>query len=99
VVTMTAVAFGLRVLLEVELVGYYFWPVAVLCLLLAARRGWPRFWLVLVTALLNLLLGSYNHKAIALWWPTMMATVVMMLAAAALPERAAPAVECEVMHE
>jgi hypothetical protein len=99
VLTMTAVAFALRVLLETELVGYYFWPIAALCVLLALRRSWRRFWIVLSAAFANVMLGSYNHKAIAVWWPTIMATVLIMLAAAALPVEPTPAVECEVMHE
>ncbi len=80
VLTFTALAFFLRVLLETEMNWYYLWPVPALCLLLAARRGVGR--LVLCAAALVASMVLANHDAvhhIALWWPALMATAVLML--------------------
>ena len=60
VLTMTAVACFLRVLLETELNWYYVWPVAALCLLLSARRGPGRFYLCSAALVASILLGNHN---------------------------------------
>jgi hypothetical protein len=82
VLSMMAVAFALRVLLETELVGYYFVPLALLCLLLAGRRGWPSFWVGASASTACLVLGNYRVHHIIVWWPALMVTVLVMVAAA-----------------
>jgi hypothetical protein len=112
VLTMTAVACFLRVLLETELNWYYVWPVAALCLLLSARRGPGRFAVCSAALVASILLGNHNAiHHVAPWWPALMVTLAVMLASAALPLRGqvvptgpwsaaagpAPPVECEAM--
>ena len=81
VLTMTAVAFFLRVLLETELDWYYLWPVAAMCLLLSARRGPTRLGLCSVALVVSIVLGNHNTvHHIALWWPALMVSLVVMLA-------------------
>ncbi len=87
VLTMVAGAFFLRVLLETELNWYYLWPVPALCLLLALRRGPLRFALCSLALVASVVLGNHRVHAIALWWPTLMATLVVMLLCAAPPPR------------
>jgi hypothetical protein len=80
VLTMVAVAFFLRVLLETELNWYYLWPVPAMCLPLAMRRGTTRFWLCSVALVVSLGLAdrpAVHH--IVLWWPALMATLTVML--------------------
>ena len=87
VLTMVAVAFFLRVLLETELNWYYLWPVPALCLLLALRRSPFRFALCSLALVASAVLGNHRVHDIALWWPALMATVVVMLLCAAPPPR------------
>ena len=111
VLGMAAVAFFLRVLLETELNWYYLWPVPALCLLLALRRGAFRFGLCTAALVVSMVLGDRRVHDIVLWWPALMATLLVMLAtigpsprrwaalAAGRRERpgAAGPVECEAM--
>jgi hypothetical protein len=86
VLTMTAIACFLRVLLETELNWYYVWPVAALCLLLSARRGPGRFYVSSAALAASILLGNHNAiHHVAPWWPALMVTLAVMLACAALP--------------
>jgi len=111
VLAMAAVAFFLRVLFETELNWYYLWPVPALCLLLSMRRSPFRFGLCTAALVVSMLLGDRRVHGIVLWWPALMATLVVMLASigpsprrwAALasgrrerPDPAGP-VECEAM--
>jgi hypothetical protein len=79
VLFITAVAFTLRLLLESELTGYYFWPVIGLCLPLALRRGWLRFGLAAAAALATITLGNHRVHDIGTWWPAVMATTLVMV--------------------
>ena len=92
VLTMCAVAFFLRVLFETELNWYYVWPVAALCLLLAARRSGPRLAVCGAAVVASIVLGNHNTvHDIVLWWPALMASLVVMLASASwVPSRSAP---------
>ncbi len=87
VLTMVTVAFFLRVLLETELNWYYLWPVPALCLLLALRRGPARFGVCSLALAASVALGDRRVHDIALWWPALMATAVVMLVCAAPPPR------------
>jgi hypothetical protein len=83
VLTMCGVAFFLRVLFETELNWYYLWPVAALCLLLAARRSGGRLAVCSVAVVASIVLGNHNTvHHIVLWWPALMASLVVMLASA-----------------
>jgi hypothetical protein len=79
VLGMIALAFTLRLLFETELNWYYFWPVSALCLLLAIRHSWPRFWLCGAALVGSAVVGNHRVHAIGLWWPTMMATMGVMV--------------------
>jgi hypothetical protein len=80
VLTMVAAAFMIRVLLETELNWYYLWPVPALCLLLSVRRSPTRFWLCSAALVVSMVLGDHDtQRDIALWWPALMATLVVML--------------------
>jgi hypothetical protein len=82
VLTLTAVALALRVLFESELCGYYFWPVAALCLLLSLRRGQARFVVCAVASAVIVVVGNHRVHTVGWWWVTMMiATAVLMLTA------------------
>jgi hypothetical protein len=84
VLTMTAIAFFLRVIFETELIWYYLWPVAAVCLLLSARRGVWHLGVCSTALVATIPLG--NHDAvhdIALWWPALMASVAVMLVSTA----------------
>ena len=87
VLFVMALAFTFRVLFESELLGYYFFPVVALCLLLSLRRGWARFDVCAAVSLVNVALGNHRVHDIVLWWPAMMATVLVLLvlAYASLP--------------
>ena len=76
---MTTVAFFLRVLLETELNWYYLWPVPALCLLLSLRRSRLRFGLCSAALVATMVLGDRRVHHIALWWPALMALLVVML--------------------
>jgi hypothetical protein len=80
VLSLAAVGFFLRVLLETELNWYYLWPVAALCLLLALRRSTTRFCLCAAALVVSVVLGDRNEvHHIVFWWPALMATLVVML--------------------
>jgi hypothetical protein len=65
------------------------WSLAPLCLLLAARRSGGRFALCSAAVLASIVLGNHNtgHQ-IVLWWPALMASLVVMLASASWVPRA-----------
>ena len=84
VLTMTAIAFVLRVLFETELCWYYLWPVAALCLVLSARRGLSHLGVCSAALAATIVLGNHNAvHHIALWWPALMASLAAMLGSAA----------------
>ena len=87
VLTMVGVGFFLRVLLETEMNWYYLWPVPALCLLLALRRGPSRFAVCSLALAASVVLGDRRVHDIALWWPALMASVVVMVLSAAPPLR------------
>ncbi len=82
VLFVMTLAFTLRVLFESELLGFYFFPVVALCLLLSLRRGWARFDVCAAVSLVNVALGNRRVHDIVFWWPAMMATVLVLLALA-----------------
>ncbi len=84
VLTMTAIAFFLRVLFETELIWYYMWPVAAVCLLLSARRGVWHLGVCSAALVATIVIGNHNavHN-IALWWPGLMASLAVMLGSTA----------------
>jgi hypothetical protein len=84
VLTMTAIAFFLRVLFETELIWYYVWPVAALCLVLSARRGAVNLGVCTAALLATIVVGNHNavHN-ITLWWPALMASLAVMLGSTA----------------
>jgi hypothetical protein len=80
VLAMTAIALALRVLLETELVWYYLWPVAAIGLLLSARRGVSRLAVCSAALFCTIVLGNqHSVHNIALWWPELMACLLVML--------------------
>ena len=79
VLTMTTLAFFIRVLLETELNWYYLWPVPALCLLLSLRRSRLRFGLCSAALVATMVLGDRRVHHIALWWPALMALLAVML--------------------
>jgi hypothetical protein len=79
VLFVMALCFALRVALESELLGFYFFPVTVLTLLVALRASWTRFELCAAVSVMCLVLGNRRQHVIALWWPGIMATTVAML--------------------
>jgi hypothetical protein len=75
-----ALAFSVRILLENELLGFYFLPIVALTLLLTLRRSPALFGLCAVASLLCVTLGNRKvHADIALWWPSIMMTTVFMM--------------------
>ena len=77
VLFVMALAFTVRVLLENELLGLYFFPIIALTLLLTLRRSPVLFGWCAAAALLCLILGNRKvHADIALWWPAIMVTTV-----------------------
>jgi hypothetical protein len=82
VLLMVVVAFALRLIFETELNWYYFWPVSAICLLLALRQTWPRFCLSTAAALGCIVLGAHRVHSIGLWWPVIMASMIVMLISA-----------------
>ena len=80
VLTMTAIAYFIRVMFETELNWYYLWPVPALCLLLSLRRSVVRFVLCSTALAASLVLGDRDrvHHLVP-WWPALMATLVVML--------------------
>ena len=79
VLFVMAVAFSIRVLLESELLGFYFFPVIALSLLLAMRQGWWRFGWCAALSVVCIALGNRREHAIMLWWPAIMATTIAMV--------------------
>ena len=92
VLLVMSLAFTLRVLFESELLGFYFFPVVAICLLLTMRRSWSLFGACAVASVVCLILGNRRAHDIVLWWPAIMATTVLMvgLAAASLRRRPMP---------
>ena len=82
VLFIIAVAFYIRLLLESELNGYYFWPVIGLGLLLAMRTGWVRFVVCSAATLATITLGNHRVHEIGGWWPAIMATTLVVLLSA-----------------
>jgi hypothetical protein len=82
VLFVMSVAFSIRVVLESELLGFYFFPVIALCLVLTMRLGWSRFAWCAALAVTCIALGNRREHAIALWWPAIIATTVAMVALA-----------------
>jgi hypothetical protein len=89
VLLVMALAFTLRVVFETELLGYYFFPVIALCLLLTMRQGWSRFAWCSALALACTLLGNRREHVIVLWWPAIIAITLAMVALAATGSREA----------
>jgi hypothetical protein len=80
VLFVMALAFTVRVLLENELLGLYFFPIIALTLLLTLRRSPLLFGWCAAASLLCLILGSRKvHADIALWWPAITVTTVFMV--------------------
>lgn len=80
VLFVMALAFTVRVLLENELLGLYFFPIIALTLLLTLRRSPVLFGWCAAAALLCMILGNRKvHADIALWWPAIMVTTVFMV--------------------
>ncbi len=79
VLTVIAAAYFIRVLLETEMNWYYLWPVPALCLGLALRRSPRRFGLCAAALVVSMVLGDHRVHHIELWWPALMATLVVML--------------------
>lgn len=80
VLVMAGVPFFLRVVFETELNRYYLWPVPALRLLLSVRRTPLRFGLCTAALVVSMVLGNRRVHDIVLWWPALMATLVVMLA-------------------
>lgn len=87
VLFVMALAFTLRVLLESELLGFYFFPVVALCLLLTMRRSWSMFTICAAGSVVCLILGNRRAHDIVLWWPAIMATTLLMVGLAAASVR------------
>jgi hypothetical protein len=94
VLVVMAAAFTLRVAFESELLGFYFYPVVALSLLLTVRaRSWSWFSLCAALSVVNLVVGNRREHAITLWWPAMLLTTLGMLALAYRCVRSAPSSE------
>jgi hypothetical protein len=87
VLLIMALAFTLRVVLETELLGFYFFPVVALALVLTLRRSWALFWTCAAASVACLALGNHKVHDIASWWPALMATILAMVALATLAWR------------
>jgi len=88
VLFVMALAFSLRVVLESELLGFYFYPVIALCLLLTLRaRSWSPFAACAVVSVLCVALGNRRAHDVVLWWPAIMATTVAMIGLARAARR------------
>jgi hypothetical protein len=85
-----SLAFTLRVLFESELLGFYFFPVAAICLLLTMRRSWSFFGVCAVASVVCLILGNRRAHDIVVWWPAIMTTTVLMVGLAAATVRRRP---------
>jgi hypothetical protein len=91
VLLVMSLSFTLRVVLESELLGFYFLPVAVLCLLLTMRRSASMFCLCAAASVACLILGNRRAHDIVLWWPAIMATTLLMVGLAVASVRRGPA--------
>ena len=100
VLFVMALAFSLRVVFESELLGFYFYPVVALCLLLTLRgRRWSLFAACAAASVLCLVLGNRRAHDVVLWWPAIMATTVAMLGLAhAACRRSGPALPGDDEH-
>ena len=100
VLFVMALAFSLRVVLESELLGFYFYPVIALCLLLTLRsRSWSLFAACAVASVLCVVLGNRRAHDVVLWWPAIMATTVAMIGLAhAACRRSHPAMPGDEEH-
>ena len=87
VLLVMALAFTLRVLLESELLGFYFFPVVALSLLLTMRRSWSMFNVCAAASVACLVLGNRRAHDIVLWWPAIMTTTLLMVGLAAASVR------------
>ena len=81
VLLVMATAFTIRVLLESELLGFYFFPIAAICLLLLTLRSssWSLFGACGVASIVSLVLGNRRADDLILWWPAIMATTIVMV--------------------
>ena len=80
VLLVISLAFTLRVVLESELLGFYFFPVVAICLLLTLRsRSWSLFAACAVASFVCLVLGNRRAHDVVLWWPAIMATTLAMV--------------------
>jgi hypothetical protein len=80
VLLVMAMAFTIRVVLETELLGFYLFPVAAICLLLTLRsRSWSLFGACGVASIVCLVLGNRRADDLVLWWPAIMATTIVMV--------------------
>jgi hypothetical protein len=71
------------VLFETELNWYYLWPVAAVCLPLSARRSASYLGLCSAAVFATIVLGNHDRvHHIALWWPGLMASLVVMVGSA-----------------
>ena len=67
-------------MLESELLGFYFFPVVAICLLLTLRsRSWLPFAASAVASVVCLVLGNRHAHDVVLWWPAMMTTTLALL--------------------
>ncbi len=79
VLLVMAFAFTLRVVLETELLGFYFFPVVALALVLTLRRSWALFWACAAASVVCLVLGNQKVQHITYWWPAITVTTVAMM--------------------
>ena len=80
VLFVMSLAFTLRVVLESELLGIYFFPVVAICLLLTLRsRSWLPFAACAVASVVCLVLGNRRAHDVVLWWPAMMTTTLALV--------------------
>jgi len=80
VLLVMATAFTIRVLLESELLGFYFFPIVAICLLLTLRSSsWSLFGACGVASIVSLVLGNRRADDLILWWPAIMATTIVMV--------------------
>jgi len=91
-----SLAFTLRVVLESELLGFYFFPVVAISLLLTLRgRSWSPFVACAALSVLCLVLGNRRAHDVVLWWPAIMATTLAMVGLAHGACRRRPATPSE----
>jgi hypothetical protein len=99
VLFVMSLAFTLRVLVESELLGFYFFPVVALCLLLTVRQSGSLFGVCAAASVVCLILGNRRVHDIVFWWPAIMATTIFMVGLAGASVRSWPAAgEQELPH-